>query len=397
MKTGAVIGVDEDMEEDIEWVPQVEIQLGRGLTKEKMCGKDYLEEGDTYALWHRPSLDSEEQHKIFMVVEDDMDVLLFDIEGTPLTVLNGREPSVGRQGKVAFLAQLRAAEYGVPVDTTGEAGAKDITGDSVAADEETAVVEPDKATAVTTLEEGTRVHITDPRVGTYGVLVGPTTTAKADGKLRQWLAYDDGDTQEEEITELALGLSSGKIVVQPALVDYVDGGMVQDQPASPAIRFTCVKNGRQKTASASGVLLGKHPGKVFGEDLFCSHSSINTPTAAPKTRSSKPKRIGLETFNFKDIVKYTGPDSRPTGGRTPIHGVVFGCTFKDKLEKTGEAAGEQGRKFLVVYDQEPDSAEKFSVQAWGNWSRIPAPDETVHPSEAACKCLQITEEQVPSP
>ena len=45
MKTGAVIGVDEDMEEDIEWVPQVEIQLGRGLTKEKMCGKDYLEEG----------------------------------------------------------------------------------------------------------------------------------------------------------------------------------------------------------------------------------------------------------------------------------------------------------------------------------------------------------------
>lgn len=64
--------------------------------------------------------------------------------------------------------------------------------------------------------------------------------------------------------------------------------------------------------------------------------------------------------------------------------------------KAADESG-QGRKSLILYDElARDKSEKFAVQSWVQWRRVPALHEEAQealPVEPEFKCARVTDEQ----
>ena len=373
-------GDDQDVKP---WPEMVKAQLEAKLTLESLP----MEEGDTYALLYRE--DGVEEHaRLFVLVEDENDVLVFNAAGHPVNVLNGRSPDLGRlhiAGENGFTALTNARTYRMPSD---ESGAWEVDLDTALTNTQ------DTPEPVPALPFGYRLKmrgVDDQRW--YGGMAEPHKLSTG-GIL---VAFDDCDSRTYTAAEMHASIADGDVVLLPPLADDADGllsGLVNDQPAPPVMGFTFAKTGMQKKAKLAGFLVGKHRLGAFGEDLFMAHIALPqepTPAAEPRSQQLRSRKQTahpstptpqLKTMRYQDIVNYTGTDSR-LDKALPISASVFGVTYK----ATG--AEGQGRKSLVVYDEFAAAGEEFAVQSWSSWERPPdaaAGAQEAHPVEVEFRC-----------
>lgn len=226
----------------------------------------------------------------------------------------------------------------------------------------------------------------------WGATVGISTPEE-----RTLIAFDDGDLASEHKSTLEGIFSMGKLA---RLGSDVPCGLVKDVHTNCKAWNFCTLKVAKKMYTV-GVLLGDGTSTLCKWELYQSHvlseqgmaSALKDYEAAtskaPAVRKSskspgnKDPKWGYHTFCRGDVVTWTGGGHDVVEQDNEVVYALLMGTYRS-----------QQRRFLITYSP---ALNKFSVNSWSSWSRVPCPQWAKdHPEEVADVDLVASVLQAPS-
>ena len=327
--------------------------------------KENLEAGDTLAMLDRNCITEEFTRRVFVLIANDENVLVFDEHGEPIDE-PGNFVEGGWQklhGDHSFTEEWTGDKddgyynLGVPLPgETEEAPAPALESATAPAPADAAVARATVASVMSRehkarIKECFGTSVGDEEGKWFGGLVVGISEA---GCLIGW---DDGDLQPHSREQIQGLVEMGKLSV---LED--PRGLVADVWQADKVCGASHLRVKEELYPV-GALLGDGLATLCGKPIYSSHVLSLTLLETIPSDAKRPsrgaggtgdnKRGGMATFRRGDTVISTGP----TGAQEAVYGVMI---FNHR---------KQQHRYVITYDEQ---LEQFSMGSWTAWRRVPA-------------------------